>query len=159
MFFGDGVAKSYDIMNFKPQFSAAEIASLQTAYQQAIYEVYYDREKIQLRIGKNNPQLERLLKDCHCTTWALITAFNPYSQCLSEIENLQRHQSLIEYLQPLQFTMFDALGKDDNGDWIPEKSIIIVGINLTQAREIGLRFEQNAIVYGELGKPPELQWL
>ena len=143
----------------KPKFSAVEIASLHSAYQQTVYEVYCDRQTIKLYIGKYNLQLERLLKNYNAKTWSLITAFNPYSQCLPQAENLQRHQALIEYLQPLPFTIVDACGKDKRGDWIPETSLFIIGISLSQARKTGLKFEQNAIVYGELGKPAELQWL
>ena len=147
------------MMNFKPQFTAAKIANLQTAYQQTIYEVYYGQQTIQLHIGEYNPQLDRLLQRHSCTTGALITSSNPYSRCLSETENQQRHQSLIEFLQPLQLTLINALGKSKNGDWTPEQSLLIVGIDLIQAIVVGRNFEQNAIVYGELGKPPELQWL
>ncbi|MDJ0594896.1 MAG: DUF3293 domain-containing protein [Pleurocapsa sp. MO_226.B13] len=143
----------------QPKFTEAEITSLQTAYQKAIYEVYYGKETIKLEIGKYNPRLGRLLEESNCTSWALITAFNPYSQPRSPTENQQRHQSLIEHLQSLPFILIDALGKDPNGDWTPETSVLIVGIKLIQAKEIGRKFAQNAIVYGELGKPPELQWL
>lgn len=143
----------------KPKFSAAKIASLHIAYRQAVYEIYRDRQIIKLYIGKYNLQLEHLLNNYNAKTWSLITAFNPYSQCLSQAENLQRHQELIEYLQPLPFTIFDACGKDKRGDWIPEQSLFIMGINFRQAREIGRKFEQNAIVCGKLGKPAQLQWL
>ena len=143
----------------QPKFSAIEIANLHIAYQQAVYEAHCDRDKIKLYIGKRNPKLERLLKSLQAKTWALITASNPYSQCLSESENLQRHQELIEYLQPLSYSIFDAWGKDQLGDWTPEKSVLIIGIDSLQAKTIGRRFEQNAIVYGELGKPAQLQWL
>ena len=135
------------------------MSDLQTAYQQAIYEVYNDRQTIQLRIGEYSPQLNRLLEKYNCTTWTIITAFNPYSQRLSESENSQRHQSLIEFLQPLQLTIIDALGRDKSGSWTPEKSFFILGIDRLKAIDIGRNFEQNAIVYGELGKPPKLQWL
>lgn len=132
---------------------------LPTAYQQAIYEVYHDGQIIQLHIGEYSRQLDRLLKKHNCTTWTIITAFNPYSKCLSEAENQQRHQSLIKFLQPLQLTIIDALGRDKSGIWTPEKSLFILGIDRLKAIAIGQNFEQNAIVYGELGKPPELQWL
>ncbi|MBE9048013.1 DUF3293 domain-containing protein [Pleurocapsales cyanobacterium LEGE 10410] len=135
------------------------MSDLKTAYQQAIYEVYPDKQIIQLRIGQYSPQLNQLLKKYNCNTWAIITAFNPHSQCLTELENNQRHQSLIESLQPLQLTIIDALGRDDSGSWTPEKSLLILGIDRSQASDIGRNFEQKAIVYGELDRPPELQWL
>lgn len=143
----------------KPQFTEKEIADLQEAYEKAIYEVYYQGETIQLSIGKHNPNLDRILKEHSCTTWALITAFNPYSQCLSAVENQQRHQNLIELARSQNMTYFDAVGKDKDGLWTPEQSIFIVGIELESAIALGNRFEQNAIVCGKLNKTVKLLWL
>ena len=143
----------------KPEFSTAEIDRLQVAYQQAVYEVDCNTERIELHIGRHSSRLQQLLDKHKFDTWALITAFNPYSQCLSASANLLRHQNLIEYLQPLPFKTFDAWGKDEAGSWTPEKSVLIMGISRIQAREIGRKLQQNAIVYGEAKKPPELLWL
>jgi hypothetical protein len=92
-------------------------------------------------------------------SWALITASNPYSQILAELENQQRHQKLKEHLQELQYPWLEALGRDQTGTWTPEPSFWILGIERSQAIAIGRQFEQNAIVYGELHQPAELQWL
>ena len=144
---------------FKPQFTKAEIANLQIAYQQAIYQVY-DRDcTIQLQIGKSNSQLNSLLQKYNTSTWALITAANPYSQCLSEAENQQRHELITEYLKYFNFTTIDAVGKDEAGAWTPEQSLFILNINLCDAIAIGREFQQNAIVYGKSNKAPQLIWL
>lgn len=146
-------------MNLQPQFTQTDIDSLQTAYQEAIYEVYDAEQIISLRIGELHPLLDCLLTNYHCTTWALITAFNPFSRCLSASENQQRHLRLSEYLQPLNFPLIEAVGKDQHGEWTPEQSLLILGIPLSQGMNIGRLFEQNALVYGELGKRAQLQWL
>ena len=143
----------------KPQFTAKEIAALYSFYQDAVYEVYYGDLTIQLFIDRSNSKLDLILKRYNCNAWALITAFNPYSQCLSAAENQQRHQNLIELIRSHNLTFFDAVGKDKDGVWTPEQSIFIVGINLKQAIAIGNRFQQNAIVYGELEKRSQLVWL
>ena len=146
-------------MFYKPQFTAREIADLDRTYQDAIYEVYYGDRTIQLFIDRPNSKLDLILKKHDVTSWALITAFNPYSQCLSATENKQRHQSLIKLVQSLNLTFFDALGKDKDGAWTPEQSIFIIGINLDRAIAIGRKFQQNAIVFGELEKRSQLVWL
>ena len=146
-------------MKSKPSLTEAEIAALQTAYEQAIYEVYWQNKTIKFKIGEYCPELDDLLIQCDCYTWALITAFNPYSQCLSARENQQRHQELIKHVQGLQLDLLSAEGRDENGVWTPEQSLVIMGVERVRAIAIGRRFEQNAIVYGEIEQPIELQWL
>ena len=145
--------------NLKPEFTSVEIANLTEAYQQAIYEVYTDKEIIRLYIGKCNARLDRLLKKHDCQTWTLITAANPYSQPRSELENQQRHQKLIESIKPLKLATYPAVGKDKTGAWTPETSLLILGIDRFSAIALGRVFQQNAIVWGTVDKAPELLWL
>ena len=140
------------------KYTADEITALQTAYEQAIYEVYNGKETIALRIGHCCPKLDALMIQQGFNTWALITAYNPYSQSLSAPENQQRHQKLVEYLQ-LKLTYLPAVGRDTDGIWTPEQSLCIFDVELQQAIAIGQKFDQNAIVYGELNQQIELVWL
>ena len=141
------------------QYTVDELAALQTAYEQAIYEVYSDGSTIQLHIGHCCPKLDALLIQRGCNSWTLITAYNPYSQCLSAPENQQRHQRLVKYIQKLELLSLPAVGRDTDGIWTPEQSLCIFGVRLQQAISIGQKYAQNAIVYGELNRPVELQWL
>jgi hypothetical protein len=134
-------------------------AALKIAYEQAIYEVCYGKETLEIYIGKCCPPLDYLIAQSDSPTWALITASNPYSCPLSELENQQRHHQLIEHLQELQLPWLQALGKDRTGIWTPEQSLLILGIERSQAIAIGRKFEQNAIVFGVLNQLAELQWL
>ena len=86
-------------MKSKPQFIDKEAIALQTAYEQAIYEVYTECQTIQFRIGDRCLKIDSLLDRQNYRTWALITAYNPYSQCLSETENQQRYCKLIYCLK------------------------------------------------------------
>jgi hypothetical protein len=133
--------------------------ALKMAYEQAIYEVYHGQETIVIHIGEYCRALDHLIAKCDCSAWALITAANPYSQLLSQLENQRRHQKLIEHLHEQSWSLLDALGKDRTGVWTPEPSLLILGIDRFQAIALGRKFEQNAIVYGELNQPAELQWL
>jgi len=149
-----------DSMYHRPKLAKAETAALKIAYEQAIYEVYYGQATIPIKIGESCPVLDSLIaQGDRLPSWTLITASNPYSQILSELENQQRHHLLIEHLRKLQLLTFPAVGKDKEEVWIPETSLLILGIELIEAIAIGQRFEQNAIVYGELNQPAELQWL
>ncbi|MEM8829679.1 MAG: DUF3293 domain-containing protein [Cyanobacteria bacterium P01_G01_bin.19] len=143
----------------QPQFTQKEIADLEQAYRDAVYGVYYYEQTIQLLIDRLSPKLDFILTKHHSTTWALITAHNPYSQCLSPAENQQRHQDLVELLRSHNLTFFNAIGKDKDDLWTPEQSIFIVGIELEKAISIGNKFQQNAIVVGEWGQRSKLIWL
>ena len=143
----------------KPQFTKKEIADLNSSYQNAIYEVYYGDRTIRLFIDRHNPLLDSILEQYQVTTWALITAHNPYSQCLSAEENQQRHQLLIELVRSQNLIFFDGVGKDKDGAWTPEPSLFIIGIKLKRAISIGNKFQQNAIVFGELKQASQLIWL
>ncbi|NJK54691.1 MAG: DUF3293 domain-containing protein [Pleurocapsa sp. SU_5_0] len=145
-------------MHQQPNLAKAN-AALTMAYEQAIYEVYYGQETIKIYIGEYCRSLDYLIAKCDYPAWALITAANPYSQPLSELENQQRQQKLIEYLQELPWSWLDALGKDRTGVWTPEPSLLLLGIDRIEAIAVGRKFEQNALVYGELNQPAELQWL
>jgi hypothetical protein len=182
-------------MQDRQKLAQAEIAALKIAYEQAIYEVYYGQETIQIDIGKNCLPLDYLVaqgdypkglltlksisagvsfrtpldKDAASRraphslmdrpTWALITAANPYSQPLSARENQRRDRRLSKHLRGLQLPLIPAMGKDPTGVWTPEPSWLILGITRPKAIAIGQKFEQNAIVYGELNQAAELQWL
>ncbi|MEL6927884.1 MAG: DUF3293 domain-containing protein [Cyanobacteria bacterium J06600_6] len=144
------------------KYTADEIAALQTVYEQAIYEVYNGEETIPLHIGSCCPRLDELIvqeSPHNCNYWALVTAHNPRSQSLSTNENQERHYRLVKHLQELKLPYLPGVGKDASGIWTPEASLCILGIELNQAISIGERFNQNAIVYGELNRPIRLQWL
>lgn len=143
----------------QPLFTEQQIADLHQAYRDAVYEVYHNRKTILLFIDRLNPKLDSILEKYHGNTWALITAHNPYSQCLPPVENEQRQLKLVEIVRANNLIFLDGVGKDQNNLWTPEPSIFIVNIELEQAIAIGQEFQQNAIVWGEFGKKSKLLWL
>ena len=145
--------------HFRPKFTPEQIVALQVAYEQAVYEVYYSGQTIELSIGENSPALDDLMRAYQLASWAIITASNPYSQCLTESENRQLGQQLQEDLQQLNSPLLQAVGKDRRGEWTPEQSFLILGIEPEQAIAIGQKFAQNAIVYGKLSQPATLIWV
>lgn len=141
------------------QNTSAKFASLDQAYQQTLYEVFASEAPLQLRVNSRNTALDRLLQQYQVTTWALITAHNPYSQQLGLHQNHQRHQALITTLQAIDLPTLPAVGRDESGQWPPEKSLFILGISRPNAMDLGRQFAQNAILYGALAQPIELLWL
>ncbi|MGH8720503.1 MAG: DUF3293 domain-containing protein, partial [Burkholderiales bacterium] len=50
-------------------------------------------------------------------------------------------------------------GRDPQQEWPAEPSVLVVGIARAEAEVLGRGYEQNAIVFVEKGKAPELVML
>lgn len=105
-------------------------------------------------IDKSNLEINELLVKHNTKEWAFITAYNPYSRALTNEENRIRHNKLIEMTK--NYVTFEGHGVGQDPIWEPELSLFIIGISKVEASKIGKKFEQNAIVYGELNNSPEL---
>jgi len=124
------------------------------AYKATTYEV--KRLGIALQIGQRNRHLEEFLIDNNEFSFAFVSAYNPYSQPLSEMENKARHQQFTIWLKSKSFRYATGYGVPQNSSWHPEKSVLILGISKKKAVELGNELEQNAVIFGILGKAPEL---
>lgn len=111
---------------------------------------------LNIKIEVQNKPLKRFLAQQTVKTWAFITAWNPESQELSLAENRSRNQTLQQQLNSKGFSTFEGLGVPDKGDWTPEESLFILGVARQHAIDLGKKYEQNAIVFGEAGKIAEL---
>ena len=89
-------------------------------------------------------------------TFAIITAYNPRSQVLSNEENYFRHLQLQNVLQKKAFETSPSTGQSPDGSW-SEAGFLVFDIGLDEALEIGRSFEQHAILYGQ-GNRVALAW-
>ncbi|MBX7492062.1 DUF3293 domain-containing protein [Qipengyuania sp. 1NDW9] len=126
-----------------------------SAYQLTDYVVFTDPE-IWLHIEHHNPQLAKLLSEHGCSAAAFITAFNPFGEQLSETENQQANDRLEVHLKKLELIYFEGEGRGSEGDWPPEPSFLVLGIDREEASNLGRIFQQNAIVWAGAGANPEL---
>jgi len=131
--------------------------SLVQAYLETDYCFTCSGELITIAAGEHNRRVDRLLQDSGESSWAFITAWNPYSEDLSPEVNHERQNKLQERLKDYRY--FQGYGKARTGDWPAEDSLMVVGIEAKEAQEIGREFGQNAIVLGRLGRPAEVRWL
>jgi hypothetical protein len=88
--------------------------------------------------------------------FAIITAHNPRSERLSDSENKARHETLRRELISLGLTFAPSTGESPDGSWL-EEGFIIFETSLEQALELGRKFAQHAIIYGQ-GKTVSLAW-
>ncbi len=126
--------------------------SLIESYKKTKYKVF--EPTITIEIGIFNQDLNNLILNHNSNEWAFITAYNPYSKVLTNDENKIRHYELKELTE--NYVTFEGHGVGEDPTWEPELSLFIIGISKVEASKIGKKFEQNAIVYGELNNSAEL---
>lgn len=128
------------------------IDNLIQAYKNTTYKVF--KPNLVIEIGVINKDLNDLMAKNNATEWAYITAFNLYSNVLTDLENLDRHLQLQEVTK--SFLTYEGHGVGTDSSWEPELSLLVIGISKAEAILIGKKFEQNAIVYGKIDSTPEL---
>jgi hypothetical protein len=92
-----------------------------------------------------------LLARAEESRWALITAWNPASRQLSAGENANRQFELAAALNEGGHRYLPGEGIGQNAAWPPEESLFVIGISKRDARALGRRFGQFAIVVGHKG--------
>jgi len=125
------------------------------AYKKAQYVVLGEPELV-IRIGEPNPDLDELLEAEGAATAAYITAANPHGEARSAWENEIANAALVESQTEAGYSCYEGEGRDPQGRWTPERSVLVVGISRADAETLGRVFEQNAIVFVEKGRAPEL---
>lgn len=125
------------------------------AYEKADYAVYGEPE-IVLRIGEPNPGLDALLEEHAASAAAFLSAANPFGAPATEGENDVAFKAL-SHLSG-DYLCFEGEGRDPDpaSDWPPERSLLVLDITRDEAARVARAFEQNAIVYVEKGRAPEL---
>jgi len=125
------------------------------AYGKALY-VVLGKPELVLRIGEPNSDLDELLEAEGATTAAYITAANPRGEAMSAWKNEIANAALVQSQTEAGYRCFEGEGRDPQERWTPERSVLVVGISRAQAEAVGRAFEQNAIVFVEKGRAPEL---
>jgi hypothetical protein len=133
-----------------------QLKELERIYLETNYIVQDGESQFVFRIGETN--IDELLNRYDATSWAFITAYNPFSMQLSIAENATRQSELIELVKSKNLRFLEGLGECTMPDWEHEMCLFILNIELNLAIELAKKYEQNAIVYGELGGVPQLIW-
>jgi len=124
------------------------------AYRRTHYAVFGEPELV-LRIGERNADLDELLEAEGVTTAAFITAANPGGRKRGNWENEVANAALVKSQNEAGLRCFEGEGRAPDGSWT-EKSVLVVGISRTDAEVVGRAFGQNAIVFVERGRAPQL---
>lgn len=105
------------------------------------------------RIGGRNPALDALVAGTSGA--AFITAANPRSERRSAEENRRLIAALRQALDADRRRHLAGEGREPHGEWA-EPSFLVLDIDRAAALALAQRFEQNAFVWCERGKAPEL---
>ncbi len=125
------------------------------AYRGTEYRVSVDGGLV-LRIGEASPPLVALHGHYGATSSAFVTACNPFSAALSDEENRTRQAGLEQDLRTRGLRFLPGIGQHPSNGWPGEPSFLVLGIDLPAAKALGVRLEQNAIVWVGVGGVPEL---
>ncbi len=109
-----------------------------------------------MNIGKPCEELKKLMANRNALGAAFITAWNPFSQKLSTIKNLERQQELKEILKNRGLTYFEGIGQHPSNNWPGEPSVLVLDINREAAKVLAGHFEQHAFVWTDKTAIPEL---
>jgi hypothetical protein len=125
------------------------------AYEKAQYVVFGEPELL-IRIGVPNRDLDELLAAEDAVTAAFLTAANPRGEARTPWQNEIANAALVQSQTRAGFACFEGEGRDPQGRWTPERSVLVVGISRADAEAVGRAFEQNAVLFVERGRAPEL---
>jgi hypothetical protein len=108
---------------------------------------------LRLRIGLPDPGLCALLRDHGLSSWAYLTAWNPAGQILDRPLNDERLSRLRADLDG--HIVYTGWGVGDVGEHM-EQSLLVLGMNDVEARQLGRKYGQLAVVVGHPGGVPQL---
>lgn len=139
----------------KDTISTAVGRDLVRAYEETDYLVAA-RTPFVLRVRRASSPLEALHSAHGVRSSCFITACNPFSGPLTDERNAARQAALRAELQGAGLIHFEGAGQHPSNGWPPEPSFLVLGLDRVAARELGRRWEQNAIVWAGPEAIPEL---
>ena len=125
------------------------------AYLETDYHVRGDMP-VTLNVGIANPALLALYRLQHVESCAFITACNPLGQTFDETTNLDRQAALAHELQFRNITFIEGIGQHPTNKWSGEPSFLALGVSLEAAKSLGIKYEQNAIIWSGPAAIPQL---
>lgn len=107
-----------------------------------------------LKANRASPDLLALYVDADEKSAAFITACNPHGELLTPTLNAALQLQLQHELDSRKLRSVPGIGLDPSGEWDGEESFLVLGVSLSEAKDIGMRYRQNAIIWaGEDGLP------
>jgi Protein of unknown function (DUF3293) len=109
-----------------------------------------------LLVDEHCPALAQALHAQDVSCAAFVAAVNPYSVQCPASDNARRHAALGSELSLRSLHYEAGLGLHPSGNWPGEESFLVYGLALEASRTLGLKYEQNAIVWAGADAVPRL---
>lgn len=114
------------------------------------------RTNISIKINQLNPHLDSFLIDNNGYSWVFISAENPQSFRLSKAKNQKRYEQLLEIAKVNDYRYWEGLGEGNTKEWPAESSLLILDLPKEEILALARRFDQKAVVIGQLNQKSEL---
>lgn len=130
------------------------------SYRSTTFRVFLNNDAVffDLKISQINKNFDEWCQGLHINSWSIITAENPISRKLSRSENQKKTILLRQAIVDLHFDFMTAIGIPADEKWEAENSFFIPNITADEAKTLGSRFQQNAVVFGGPFDAPNLIW-
>jgi hypothetical protein len=115
-----------------------------------------DGPPLTLTIGTHSPDVDRLLRHSHASTYAYMTAYNPQSTSLLPADNQQRHLSLCHDLQQRNISFLLGSAIPITGAWEPEVCVFAFNMSRTVVLDLCQHYDQDGAIVGDWGSAPKL---
>ncbi|MBV8032017.1 MAG: DUF3293 domain-containing protein [Betaproteobacteria bacterium] len=132
---------------------------LREAYEKADYVVFAynaDAPQIVFHVGEPNAALDELLDAQDVSTAAFVSPGNRHGRREGARANAESFLRMNSLLASTRYRRYAAEGRDPKGEWPAEAAVLVCGIPREEAEGLGRALEQNAIVFLERGRAPEL---
>ena len=111
---------------------------------------------VTLRIDHRSDELARLYASSGAACGVFVTAYNPFGQVQDIEANEDAHARLGADLRALSIPVIEGAGAHPSGAWPEERSFFALGVDLEAARNLGIRYRQDAIVWVGADAVPRL---
>ena len=128
------------------------------AYKNTLFQAHVGDDVITLKVGERCEALGSLFTGHSVTSACYITAYNPFGRLLTPQENDERNNSLKAEVS-LIYPTDEGVGVDPKGEWEGEASLLVMGCSEDVSHDLGVKWEQNAVVFVGANLTPRLLFL
>src|SRR5690606_38120104 len=120
---------------------------LLTASHETHYVVFSPTASFSLRIGRYSADLAKLMSKHRANTVAILTAYNPGAAAVDIKTNSDAQKRLLDSIQMQNVAYFFGENIPADADGPLEPTIVVIGMQLEQARVLAEQFKQLAFVF------------
>lgn len=112
-------------------------------------QIFYHFDGIEVSLGQTHPEVDHWLGKYQKHRWVILTAENPNGEQFPIFINKQRTSVLRDELHSSFYPFVEGKGVAEG--YPEEVSFLILGIELDDAFEMAIRYDQKAVITGVLG--------